>query len=65
MEVFFVRNSFVVEVEVNRNPNVMVLSLWYLQRCCQEAWKVTDVGGSPHKREASCVIGVALYYEAE
>lgn len=54
-----------VQVEVNRNPNVMALSSLCLERCCQEDCKVTDVGGSPHNREAKCVIAVALYYEVE
>jgi len=55
----------VVHVEGNRNTNVLVLISLYLQQCFQEDWKVTDVGGSPRKREAVCFSAVALYYEAE
>jgi hypothetical protein len=56
----------VVYIEGNRNTNVLVLGSLYWQQCCQEDWKVTDVGGSPRKREAEYVIiDVALYYEAE
>lgn len=54
-----------VHVEGNRNTNVLVLISLYLQQCFQEDWKVTDVGGSPRKREAVCFSAVALYYEAE
>lgn len=54
-----------VGVEVNRIPNGMVLSSLYLQRFCQDDWKVTDVGGPPRKRVSNCVVALALYYGAE